>query len=93
MTFGLKNVGGTYQRMINKVLKDHIGRNVKAYVDDMMVKTVHGGSHLEDLRYVFRTLNKYELKLNPLKCTFGMRASKFLGFMMTERGIEANLEN
>lgn len=59
MPFELKNAGVTYQRLINKVLKDHIRWNVETYVDDMVVKTIHGGSHIEDLWDVFNTLSKY----------------------------------
>lgn len=90
MPFGLKNVGATYQRMINQVLEAHLGRNVEAYVDDMVIKTIKGKSQVEDLLETFNTLTSFGLKLNPSKCTFGVRSGKFLGFMMTERGIEAN---
>lgn len=91
MPFGLKNVGATYQRMMNKSLKKQIRRNIEAYVDDMVVKTIHDDSHLDDLWETFATLSEYDLKLNPAKCTFGVKYEKFLGFMTLERGIEANL--
>lgn len=90
MPFRLKNTGVTYQRMMNKILQRQVGRNVDTYVDDMIVKTKHGNSHLEDLRETFTILSEYRLMLNPSKCTFRMKFGKFLGFMMSERGIEAN---
>lgn len=92
MPFGLKNTRATYQRMVDKVFEKHTGRNAKVYVDDMVVKTPTGKFHLEDLNETFDTLMEYRLKLNPTKCTFGVHSKKFLGFMMTERGIEANPE-
>lgn len=90
--FGLKNIDATYQRMVNKVFQDQIGRNVEAYVDDMVNKTRQGNKHLADLEETFKTLTKYDLKLNPTKCTFGVKSAKILGFMMTEQGIKENPE-
>lgn len=92
MPFGLKNAGATYQRMVDKVFEKKIGKNVEVYVDNMVVKTPIGKSHLDDLKETFDTLTKYQLKLNPNKCTFGVHSRKFLCFMMTEREIEANPE-
>ena len=69
-----------------------IGRNVQIYVDDMLVKSRREEDHLEDLRETFDTLRSYTIKLNPGKCTFGVTAGKFLGFMVSQRGIEANLD-
>lgn len=90
MPFGLKNAGATYQRLMDKILADQMGRNVEAYVDDMVVKSRTEEDHLADLQELFDTLAKYSLKLNPEKCSFGVQAGKFLGFMLTGRGIEAN---
>ncbi|CAL1405791.1 unnamed protein product [Linum trigynum] len=90
MPFGLKNAGATYQRMIDAVFKSQLGRNVEAYVDDVLVKSKEEGNHLKDLRETFESLRKEGLRLNPLKCVFGAKAGKFLGFMITRRGIEAN---
>jgi len=90
MPFGLKNAGATYQRMMDKILQPMLGRNVEAYVDDMVVTSAGNGTHALDLQELFDTINKYQLKLNPEKCVFGVKAGKFLGFMLTERGIEAN---
>jgi len=56
---------------------------MEAYVDDMMVKSKEEGSHVEDLKELFLALDKYKLKLNPGKCVFGVKAGKFLGFMLT----------
>ena len=90
MPFGLKNAGATYQRLMDKVLTPMLGRNVQAYVDDMVVTSRERGRHTADLEELFATISKYNLKLNPEKCVFGVEAGKFLGFMLTERGIEAN---
>jgi len=90
MPFGLKNAGATYQRLMDKVLAPMLGRNVYAYVDDMVVVSKDRAQHVADLEELFVTISKYRLKLNPEKCVFGVEAGKFLGFMLTERGIEAN---
>jgi len=92
MPFGLKNAGATYQRLMDKFLAPMLGRNVQAYVDDMVVTSRERGQHAADLEELFATISKYRLKLNPEKCVFGVEAGKFLGFMLTERGIEANLD-
>ena len=67
-----------------------LGRNVQAYVDDMVVTSPEKNRHVADLEELFATIAKYRLKLNPEKCIFGVDAGKFLGFLLTERGIEAN---
>ena len=90
MPFGLKNAGVTYQRLMNIMFVPQIGRNVQVYVDDMLVKSRREEDHLEDLRETFDTLRSYNMKLNPGKCAFGVTAGKFLGFMVSQRGIEAN---
>jgi len=90
MSFGLKNAGATYQRLMDKVLATMLGRNVQAYVDDMVVTSQERERHTADLEQLFATIAKYRLKLNPEKWVFGVEAGKFLGFMITERGIEAN---
>ncbi|CAL1412854.1 unnamed protein product [Linum trigynum] len=90
MPFGLKNAGATYQRMVDAVFTNQMGRNVEAYVDDVLVKSRKAGDHLTNLRETFETLRRRNLRLNPLKCVFGAEAGKFLGFMITNRGIEAN---
>jgi len=90
MPFGLKNAGATYQRLMDKVFKGLIGRAVEVYVDDIVVKSDSFGQHLKDLDEVFKALRGVNMKLNPEKCTFGVEGGKFLGFMLTHRGIEAN---
>ena len=92
MPFGLKNAGATYQRLMNKMFAQQIGRNVQVYVDDMLVKSLHENDHLDDLRETFNTLRLYNMKLNPNKCAFGVTAGKFLGFMVSQRGIKVNPE-
>ena len=69
MPFGLKNAGATYQRLVNKMFSKQIGRNMKVYVDD--------------LQEMFMTLRRYQMKLNPSKCAFGVVLGKFLGFMVS----------
>ncbi|XP_074374056.1 uncharacterized protein LOC141714436 [Apium graveolens] len=91
MPFGLKNAGTTFQRMVNKVFKEQIGRNMEAYVDDMIVKSLFR-DHTEDLKECFETLQKNNMRINPNKCTFGISSGKFLGYMVSARGIEANPE-
>ena len=90
MPFGLKNTGATYQRLMNKMFANQIERNVQVYVDGMLVKSQREDDHLEDLKETFNTLRSYNMKLNPSKCAFGVTVGKFLGFMVSQRGIEAN---
>ena len=90
MPFGLKNVGSTYQRMITKMFIEKIEKTVEVYIDDMIVKSIYEEDHPRDLRAVFNTLRLHCLKLNASKCAFGVGSRKFLGFMVTQRGIEAN---
>ena len=92
MPFGLKNVGATYQRMVNKVFTKQLGRNMKAYVDDMMVKSTSMADHINDLQETFTTLPEHHMILNPSKCAFGVSSGKFLGFIISQREIEANLK-
>jgi hypothetical protein len=92
MPFGLKNYGATYQRLVNKMFRDQIERNVEVYVDDMLVKSIQTASHIADLRGTFGTLRSHKMKLNPAKYAFGVSSGKFLGFMVSQRGIEANPE-
>jgi len=92
MPFGMKNAGATYQRLMDRVLALMIGRNVQAYVDDKVVTSQVRDQHVPDLEELFATIAKYQLKLNPEKSVFGVEAGKFLGFLLTERGKEANSE-
>ncbi|XP_016164417.1 uncharacterized protein LOC107606929 [Arachis ipaensis] len=92
MPFGLKNAGATYQRLMDKVFQQQIGRNMEIYVDDMVAKTSEQGSHCDDLEEVFQQIRAYNMRLNPEKCAFGVQGGKFLRFMLTSQGIEANPE-
>ena len=67
-----------------------IGRNVQVYMDDMLVKSIREDDHLDNLKETFDTLRSYNMKLNPNKCAFGVTAGKFLGFIVSQRGIEVN---
>ena len=92
MSFGLKNAGATYQRLVNKMFNRQMGRNMEVYVDDMLVKSKEELAYLDDLRETLATLKQYQMKLNPSKCVFGVASGKFLGFMVSQRGIKANSE-
>src|SRR5664279_5342781 len=90
MPFGLKNAGATYQRCMQRCLHNQIGRNVHAYVDDVVVKTKERRTLIDDLRETFDNLRRFQMKLNPEKCVFGVPVGQLLGFLVSERGIEAN---
>ena len=92
MPFGLKNAGATYQRLVNKIFKPLIGHTMEVYVDDMITKSKEPRDHVKHLEETFELLRKYEMKLNPEKCAFGVSSGKFLGFLVSHRGIEANPE-
>nr|GEZ75171.1 reverse transcriptase domain-containing protein [Tanacetum cinerariifolium] len=87
MPFGLKNAGATYQRLMDKVFKNHMGRNIEVYVDDLVVKSHTEAEMVRDIEETFQTLRKINMKLNPKKCSFGLAKGVFLGaVLMTERG-------
>ena len=90
MPFGLKNASAMYQRLENQMFSKQIGRNMEVYVDDILVKSKEAKTHLEDLQETFDTLRRYRMKLNPMKCVFGVLSGKFLDFMVSHQGIEAN---
>jgi hypothetical protein len=92
MPFSLRNTGATYQRCMNHVFGKHIGRTVEAYVDDIVVKTRKASDLLSDLEVTFRCLKAKGVKLNPEKCVFEVPRGMLLGFIVSERGIEANPE-
>lgn len=91
MPFGLKNAGVTYQRMMAQMFRYKIGQMVEVYIDDMVVKSKQESGHMEDLQWVFETLRRYKLRLNADKCVFGAGAGKFLGYLISCRGIEVDL--
>ena len=90
MPFGLKNAGSTYQRMMTRMFEPQLGKNIEIYVDDMVVKSKVVSDHLGDLGDIFDVLRRHKLHLNASKCSFGVGSGKFLGYMVTHRGIEVN---
>ncbi|XP_024630434.2 uncharacterized protein [Medicago truncatula] len=90
MPFGLKNAGATYQRAMNLMFHDFIENFMQVYIDDIVVKSSSEERHLEYLRQSFERMRKYGLKMNPLKCAFGVCAGDFLGFVVHKKGIEIN---
>ena len=90
MPFGLKNASSTYQRMVTRMFEAQLGKNMEAYINDMVVKNKQAFEHLSDLEEVFSVLRKHKLRLNASKCSFGMGSGKILGYMITHRGIEVN---
>nr|GEW60139.1 reverse transcriptase domain-containing protein [Tanacetum cinerariifolium] len=92
MPFGLKNVGATYQRLVDKAFDSQIGRNIEVYVDDLVIKSHTEAKMLRDIGETFRTLRKINMKLNPQKCTFGAVKGMFLGYMITPKGIKSCLD-
>ncbi|KAM2285911.1 hypothetical protein ACFX1S_038455 [Malus domestica] len=92
MPFGLKNAGATYQRLGNSMFIEQIGKSIEVYVDDMLVKSKHADQHITNLSETFTILKRYRMRLNPNKCAFGAGSGKFLSFMISQRGIEANPE-
>lgn len=90
MSFDLKNARATYQRLMDKVFQQQIERCMEVYVDNMEVRSRSVEEHVKDLEEVFGQVRKFEMRLNPSKCTFGVQAGKFLGFMLIARGIKAN---
>ena len=90
MPFGLKNEGVTYQKMITRMFESQLEKNIKIYIDDMVVKTKVKFEHINDLGNIFEILRKHKLRLNASKCSFGVGSRKFLGYMVTHCGIEVN---
>ncbi|KAA3461604.1 RNA-directed DNA polymerase (Reverse transcriptase), Ribonuclease H-like protein [Gossypium australe] len=90
MPFGLKNAGATYQRAMVTLFHDMMYKEIEVYVDDMIVKSRIEKDHIQVLRKLFLRLRKFQLKLNPTKCTFGARLGKLIGFVVSERGIEVD---
>ena len=90
MPFGLKNAEATYQRLVNRMFQKQIGASMEVYIYDMLVKSTTAELHIAHLVEAFLILKEYNMKLNPVKCAFGVSAGKFLGFIVNNRGIEAN---
>lgn len=90
MSFGLKNARATYQKLVDTVFRSQIGRNLEAYVDDMVIKSQTERELLADIAETFDNLQKINMKLNPKKCSFGVEEGKFLGYLISSEGIRAN---
>nr|XP_009759048.1 PREDICTED: uncharacterized protein LOC104211652 [Nicotiana sylvestris] len=90
MPFGLKNTGATYQRLVNKMFENQVGKSMEVYIDDMLVKSLCAEDYLTHLQENFDILRSYNMKLNPEKCAFGVGSGIFLGFMVSNRRIKIN---
>ena len=90
MPFGLKNAGATFQQMVNEVFKELIGNTMEVYVDDMLMKSLEHSDHEQYLEEAFSLLKKYNMKLNPEKCTFRVASGKFLRYLVTQQGIKVD---
>src|SRR5713101_7478725 len=90
MPFGLKNAGSTYQRMMTRMFELQLGKSIEVYIDDMVVKSKVVSEHIRDLGSIFEILRRHKLRLNASKCSFGVVFGKFLGYILTYRGIEVN---
>nr|GEZ72978.1 reverse transcriptase domain-containing protein [Tanacetum cinerariifolium] len=90
MPFGLKNAGATYQRLVDSILQRQLGRNLEAYVDDIVIKSKTRRDVIMDVAETFDNLRRVNIKLNPKKCSFRVKEGKFLGYKVTSEGIQAN---
>jgi len=90
MSFGLKNAGATYQRAMVALFHDTMHKEIEVYVDDMIAKLKIEEEHLVNLRKLFKRLRKYRLRLNPTKCTFGVKSRKLLSFIVSPKWIEVD---
>ena len=91
--FGLKNARSTYQKMMTKMFKLQLGKNIEVYIDDMVVKSRVESEHINDLINIFEILKRYKLRLNAAKCSFGVGSGKFLGYIVTHCGIEVDSDH
>ena len=92
MPFGLKNVGATYQRVMVTLYRDMMHKEIEVYVDDMIAKSQDEDDHVINLKKLFERLRKFQLKLNPIKCTFSATSRKLLRLVVSKRGIEIDLD-
>ena len=90
MPFGLKNAGSTYQKMMTTIFEPQLRKNIEIYIDNMVVKSKLESEHINGLGNIFEILRRHKLRLNASKCSFGVGSGKFLGYMVTHRGIEVN---
>ncbi|GJX44360.1 reverse transcriptase domain-containing protein [Tanacetum coccineum] len=92
MPFGIKNARATYQRLVDTIFEGKMGRNLEAYVDDMIIKSKTELEMIKEVEETLMTLKKVNMKLNPKKCSFGMKEGKFVGYIVTFEGIRGNPE-
>ena len=92
MSFGCKNAGAIYQRLMNRMFKRQLVNTMEVYIDDMLVKSRRSEDHLTDLGDTFSTLREYRLKMNAAKYVFEVGFEKFLGYLVSRRGVKANSE-
>ena len=90
MPFGLKNTRATYQRAMVSLFHDMIHHEIEVYVDDMIARSQTKEEHLDHLQKLFDGLKIYKMRLNPNKCTFGVRSGKLLGFIVSDKGIQVD---
>ncbi|GKV35525.1 hypothetical protein SLEP1_g43782 [Rubroshorea leprosula] len=83
---------GYHQKLVQIIFKLQIGRNIEVYVDDMIVTSVRAEDHIGNLDETFQNLRRAQMRLNPLKCTFAVELGKFLGYVVSKKGIEVNPE-
>jgi hypothetical protein len=88
MTFGLKNVGATYQRAMNLIFHNLLGVLIEVYIDDMVIKSAGFEEHMTDLKLSLERMKKYGLRMNPMKCAYGVTSERFLGFIVHEHIIQ-----
>jgi uncharacterized protein YjaZ len=91
MPEGLKNAGSTFSRLTKRVLESQVDRNMFTYVDDIIVASKNKEDHLADLAVTFANMRDARLRLNPEKCVFRVCQGKILSYLVSHRGIEANL--
>lgn len=85
MLFGMVNAKVTYQKVINDLFQNQIGKTMEIYVDDILVKSLKAFSHVADLNESFSILVQNGMSLNPAKCAFVVKGRNVLGFMVTQR--------
>ena len=90
MPFGLKNAGATYQRAMTAIFHDMMHQELEDYVDDIVVKSRRREEHFHVVKMVFERCRAFKLRMNPLKCAFGVSSGKFLGFLVHSRGIDVS---
>jgi hypothetical protein len=90
--FGLKNTGTTYQRAMVPLFHDMMHREVEIYVDDILAKLKKEEDHVQVFMKLFERLHKFQLRLNPAKCLFGVKMRKLLGFIVSSQGTKVDLD-